>query len=137
LLNQFNEIKVPAEIDLIDTSEFPLLVEQIIEKVLKPISNGISAKIGKRYTSYFMQGRRFLHFYDRSQTRIQLHIDKSYLEYSNRNFDMIYLATKLPVHEATSEYVIKINSEKNLNFLADFLFKLYNGVTTDNLTLEK
>jgi len=66
-----------------------------------------------------------------------LHIDKSYLEYSNRNFDMIYLATKLPVHEATSEYVIKINSEKNLNFLADFLFKLYNGVTTDNLTLEK
>ena len=50
---------------------------------------------------------------------------------------MIYLATKLPVHEATSEYVIKINSEKNLNFLADFLFKLYNGVTTDNLTLEK
>jgi hypothetical protein len=127
LLNQFNEIKSPSGIDLIDTSEFPLLVEQIIEKVLKPISSSISAKIGKRYTSYFLQGRRFLHFYDRSQTRIQLHIDKSYLEYSNLTFDIVYLATKLPVHEATSEYVIKINSEKNLDFLADFLFKLYKG----------
>src|SRR5208337_628254 len=37
LLNQFDEIKSPSEIDLIDISEFPLLVEKIIEKVLKPI----------------------------------------------------------------------------------------------------
>ena len=127
LLNQFEEIKSPSEIDLIDISEFPLLVEKIIEKVLKPISNNISAKIGKRYSSYFLKGRRFLHFYDRSSTRIQLHIDKKYLANINHNFDMDYVGTKFPVNQTKEDYVIKIFSEENLDFLSEYLFKLYNS----------
>lgn len=111
-----------------------VLVEQIIEKVLKPISNSISSSIGARYTSYFLHGsggdnrkrRRFLHFYDRSQNRIQLHIDKKYLIDNNRSFDIGHLKTKFPVNETQDDYVIKINSTENLDFLADFLFKLYN-----------
>ena len=114
LLNQFEEIKSPSEIDLIDISEFPLLVEKIIEKVLKPISNNISAKIGKRYSSYFLKGRRFLHFYDRSSTRIQLHIDKKYLANINHNFDMAYVGTIFPVNQTKEDYVIKIFSDENL-----------------------
>ena len=127
LLNQFEEIKSPSEIDLIDISEFPLLVEKIIEKVLKPISNNISAKVGKRYSSYFLEGRRFLHFYDRSSTRIQLHIEKKYLANINHNFDMAYVGTKFPVNQTQEDYVIKIFSEENLDFLSEYLFKLYNS----------
>ncbi len=127
LLNQFEEIKSPSEIDLIDISEFPLLVEKIIEKVLKPISNNISAKIGKRYSSYFLKGRRFLHFYDRSSTRIQLHIDKKYLANINHTFDIDYVGTKFPVNQTKEDYVIKIFSDENLDFLSEYLFKLYNS----------
>jgi hypothetical protein len=126
LLNQFNEIKTPSEIDLIDISEFPLLVEKVIEQVLKPISNSVSAVFNKRYTTYYLHGKRFLHFYDRSQTRIQLHIDKPYLKNKNLTFNIGYLKTKFEVGETKDDYPIKIHSADNLDFLADFLFKLYN-----------
>ncbi len=127
LLNQFDEIKSPSEIDLIDISEFPLLVEKIIEKVLKPISNSITANIGKRYSSYFLKGRRFLHFYDRSPSRIQLHIEKKYLENIKRSFDLGYVGENFPVNETNEDYVIKITSEENLNFLSEYLVTLYNA----------
>ena len=127
LLNQFEEIKSSSNIDLIDISEFPDIVERIIEKVLKPISDDIFAKIGKRYSSYFLSGRRFLHFYDRSPTRIQLHIEKKYLANINQVFDMDYVGVKFPVNETQEDYVIKILSDEDLDFLSEYLSKLYNA----------
>ena len=68
-----------------------------------------------------------MHFYDRSPTRIQLHIDKPYLKKKNLTFNIEYLKTKFEVSEKPKDdYPIKIHSADNLDFLADFLFKLYN-----------
>jgi len=127
LLNQYDK-KEESELDSIDISEFPVLVETIINRVIKPISNNISVQFNKRYSSYFLNGRKFLHFYDRSSTRIQLHIEKRYLNKEKKSFDMNKLNEFFEVNETKEDYPIKIRNDEHLDFLSKFLFKLYNGV---------
>ncbi len=124
LLSQHDE-KEKSELDYVDISEFPALVETIINKAIKPISNNITVKIGKRYSSYFLNGGRFLHFYDRSQTRIQLHIEKRYLNNQRKVFNMDKLKEFFEVNETKEDYPIKIRNDEHLAFLSNFLYELY------------
>lgn len=125
LLNQYFDEKQPSNLSEIDTSEFPELVETIINTVIKSISNNITASIGKRYSSYFLNGKRFLHFYDRSPTRIQLHLDKRYLQNERKTFDMNKINEYFEVNETNDDYPIKIKSKKNIEVLANCLSELY------------
>ena len=109
----------------IDLSKMPTLVQTILDKVLMPIPGEISAKINRRYSSYFLNGKRFLHFYDRSPSRIQLHVEKKYLENNGLNFNQANLNTFFLVKETQEDFVIKIADDKELERLSRFFLELY------------
>lgn len=101
------------------------LVDRVIEEVLKPLGKKITARPGHRYTSYFMDGIRFAHFYDRSPNRIQLHLEKRYLKNSGLIFDKDSLAEHIRVNETKEDYPIYIFEDTNLPQLAEFIRILY------------
>ena len=101
------------------------LVDQVIEAALKPLGKRITATMGHRYTSYFLDGARFAHFYDRSPTRIQLHLDKRYLQRIGKRFDKSVLAAAMRVGETKDDYPIYIDSSTDLAVLAKCLMQLY------------
>lgn len=101
------------------------LVDRIIDEVLKPLGRRITSKPGHRYSSLFLDGRRFAHFYDRQPSRIQIHLEKRYLDNNGLVFDKDSLAGYMKVGETKEDYPIYIFEDTDLSRLAGTLKDLY------------